>query len=121
MAYLLQSELCDSKQIEVVAGAAKTKGSPEVVNNTFGFWFTDTANTKAGAFIIGGQKVLADADPAVTFNAGDSVYDATPVPTGIVNKTSGAGRVKVGYAAKSYILGTSKIHIVFDGSNSSGA
>lgn len=121
MAYLLQSELCDSKQIEVVAGAAKTKGSPEIVNNVLGFWFTNVDNAKAGAFIIGGQKVLADADPTVTFNAGDSVYDATPAPTGIVNKTAGAGRVKVGYCAKSYVLGTSKIHIVFDGGNSSGA
>lgn len=121
MAYLLQSELCDSKQIEVVAGAAKTKGTPEIVNNTMGFWFTDTANATSGAFIIGGQKVLADADPTVTFNAGDSVYDASVAPTGIVNKTSGAGRLKVGYAQKSYVLGTSKIVIVFDGGNSAGA
>jgi hypothetical protein len=121
MAYLLQSELCDSKQIEVVAGAAKTKGTPEVVNNTTGFWFTDTANAANGAFIIGAQKVLADCDPAVTFNAGDSVYDATVAPTGIVNKTSGAGRTKIGYAAKSYTLGTTKIVIVFDGGNSAGA
>jgi hypothetical protein len=121
MAYNLNSELCDSKQIEVVAGAAKTKGTPEVVNNVLGFWFTDTANAALGTFIIGGQKVLADCDSAVTFNAGDSVYDATVAPTGIVNKTSGAGRTKVGYACKSYVLGTSQIHIVFDGGNSSGA
>ena len=119
--YLLQSELCDSKQIEVVAGAAKTKGSPEIVNNTMGFWFTDTANASSGAFIIGGQKVLADCDTAVTFNAGDSVYDDSVTPTGTVNKTGGVGRLKVGYAQKSYTLGTAKIVIVFDGGNSAGA
>lgn len=119
--YLLQSELCDSKQIEVVAGAAKTKGSPEVVNDAFGFWFTDTENAASGAFIIGAQKVLADCDTAVTFNSGDAVYDASVAPTGTVNKTSGAGRRKVGYAQKSYVLGTAKIVIVFDGANSAGA
>ena len=116
MAYLLAGELCDCETIEPVAGAAKTKGGSEIVNGTLGFWFTAVDSGSSGAFIIRANKVLVDCDPAVDFNAGDAVYDDGTTPTGIVNKTS-AGRRKVGYVAKEYSVGATKIHIVFNGGN----
>ena len=56
-----------------------------------------------------------DCDNALVYTAGDFVYDSDSAPTGIVNKTSGAGRRKCGIVLKTYPASTSKISIEFDG------
>jgi hypothetical protein len=109
---LLASELNQSNRIESAAGATKTKGQAEVIGTLYGFWFGDVANGEKGTFVIGGNLYEADCDNTIAYTAGDALYDDGTTPTGVLNKTAGAGRVVVGYVTKDYGIGTAKILLV---------
>lgn len=116
MAYELGCNKDATSEIFVAPVAVKTPGQAEAVSSKVGFWVAGANANNLATFIFKAKRVFADADGAATYNAGDAVYDSGASPTGIVNKTSGAGRTIVGYALKSYPAGTTRIEIEdFDG------
>lgn len=118
MSYILLSSLEDTTQIINTVAAAKVKGAAEIVNNALAFYIKDSETLPERMVMITGASVVeADCDGTVTFNAGDNVYDSDTTPTGIVNKTSGAGRRVVGKVYESVVLGSTKVKIVFYGGN----
>ena len=112
MAFYLSSELNQANRLEVTAGADKTKGDVEVIGTIIGFWFESVLSGEDGTVVIGGNLYTVDCDNTLAYTAGDAVFQDTAAITGVVNKTSGGTNVIVGYAAKNYPIGTSKILIV---------
>ena len=116
MAIELRSPLESCVTVQEVAGANKTKGTVELIGGSVGFWITDVASGKLGAVIVRADEIEVDVDSAATYNAGDILYDSSTAPTGVFNKTSGAGRRAVAIAKKDYPALTAKILAVkFDG------
>ncbi|TGN08630.1 hypothetical protein [Leptospira bandrabouensis] len=116
MAYELGCNKDATREIWTAPNAAKTPGQAETVASKVGFWIAGAVADTLAVFIFKAKRVFADAEGATTYAAGDAVYDSGASPTGIVNKTSGAGRTIVGYALKSYPAGTTRIEIEdFDG------
>lgn len=121
MAYELGCSPSEAREIWSAPVAAKTVGQAENVTSKVGFWNAGALANRLAQFVFKAKRVVADADPAPTYAAGDPVYDNAATPTGIVNKTSGVGRTIVGFALKSYPAGTNKIEIEdFDGTRAVG-
>lgn len=116
MAYELGCPLGETRELLIAPVAAKNPGFAETIASRVGFWLAGASANQLATFIYKAKRVFADAEGAATYSAGDAVYDSGASPTGVVNKTSGAGRTIVGYALKSYPAGTTKIEIEdFDG------
>lgn len=108
--------------VRVITAADKTKGTVELVENSIGYWMdsvdysaSNTNENNTGLLVVAGDRIEVDAATG-TYNAGDLVYDSSTTPTGIVNLTSGAGRVAVGVVLEKKVLGAQgKIQIKFNG------
>ena len=108
--------------LRVITTADKTKGTVELVENSIGYWMdsvdysaTNTNEQNTGLLVVAGDRIEVDAATG-TYNAGDLVYDSSTSPTGVVNLTSGAGRVGVGVVLEKKVLGAQgKIQIKFSG------
>lgn len=115
---LCEAALTDRVQIPAgTLGADYTRQSLVALNaNTLAFSSNDYLDTDPDAdFIVKAKEVELDA-AADTYNLFDAVYDANPGPTGIVNKTPGAGRQIVGYVIKPVTLAAQgKIKVAYRG------
>lgn len=108
-------EQCTPEQLEIIeqtlTTGSVTKGAAAIVNDVYGFYIdsktysaTDTTEKANVALLVfSGTKVEVDAE-ALTYNAGDFVYDDDTTPTGVLNKTSGAGRRRVGVVLEKKVL-----------------
>jgi hypothetical protein len=116
MALELRSPLESCVSIQDVVGAAKTKGNIELIGGVIGFYPVDVENGKLGTFIIQADEIEVDVDSAATYNAGDLLYEDAAVPTGVWNKTGGAGRIAVAVCKKDYpALSTKVLAVKFSG------
>jgi hypothetical protein len=118
-------EYCEPSElttIRVVTTADKTKGTVELVENSIGYWLDsvdydagNTAEKNTGLLVVEGGRIEVDAATG-TYNAGDTVFDSSTSPTGVVNLTSGSGRVSVGVVLEKKVLAAQgKIFIKFKG------
>jgi len=113
--YRLSSEHSTTDELWTVAGSNIAVGTAAVVASKLGFYQAGAENGQLATFIYGAKRITVDCDNTISYTAGDSVFDAGS-PTGIVNKTSSAGRRLVGFALKSYPIGTNQIEVEkFDG------
>jgi hypothetical protein len=106
------------KSIAYTHNATITKGTPIYIATTqYVFPVTDVTANVPATFVHEADVVEVDCDDTLTYVSGQAVYDADAAPTGSVNKTSGAGRKKIGVVShpegKTYAVGTAKIHIRF--------
>ncbi len=88
------------------------EGYPAIWNNVYVF---TSKKAEAGEKILLCVKGIAEVDCELgDYLAGEYVYDSDSAPSGIVNKTSGTGRRRVGivYETKQ---NANKIKILFDG------
>ena len=104
--------------IEYTHNAILAKGVPIYISTTqYIFPVTITVANVAAVYVHEADVVEADCDNTLTYTSGEAVYDADAAPTGILNKTSGAGRKKIGIVSNPegdvYPVGTAKIHIRF--------
>lgn len=104
--------------IEYTHNAILAKGVPIYIGTTqYVFPVTVTEANVAAVFVHEADVVEVDCDNTLTYTSGEPVYDADAAPTGSVNKTSGAGRKKIGIVSHPegnvYAVGTAKIHIRF--------
>jgi hypothetical protein len=103
--------------LEYTHSAALTKGEAIYFNSQYVFPVTDTEANKAATYVVAADIVEVDCDNTLTYTSTQAVYDNDTTATGSVNKTSGAGRKKIGVVShpegKTYPVGTTKIQIRF--------
>ena len=124
MSYFLKSELCDTEQLIIKPGSAKTAGAAEIVNTKMYFYLKSSESpydaTEQLVGITRAAIVEVGCDDTLTYANGESVYDHATTPTGTVNKTSSSRRL-VGYVRHpeggTYAVGTTAIQIRYNGNN----
>jgi hypothetical protein len=115
MAYNLKTT--NYTPMEYTHSAALDKGEAIYFNGQYVFPVTATEANKAATYVLEADVVEVDCDNTLTYTSGQAVYDNDTTATGSVNKTSGAGRKKIGVVShpegKTYAVGTTKIQIRF--------
>ncbi len=110
--FKLLSNLSDTDFIITVAPSELPEGYPAILNNVYVF---TSRKAKTGEEVLLCVKGMAEVDCELgDYLAGEYVYDSDSAPSGVVNKTSGTGRRRVGivYETKQ---NANKIKILFDG------
>jgi len=113
--YRLSSEHSTTRELLTVAGSDIAIGTAAVFASKLGFYEGGAANGELASFLYKAKRITCSCDDSISYTEGDAVYDAG-TPSGEVNKTSTTGRRLVGYALKSYPVGTTEIEVEdFDG------
>lgn len=118
MIYPRDNVIYDELFNEEVA-AARVKGQVEVIQDVFGFWFTDVAAGAEGTFIYRMRQVVADKAQGTgeAILAGDRVYYI--VATGLVSATAvgvaGTDSYFCGWAKRDATAAQAQVWMNFDG------
>jgi hypothetical protein len=104
---------------DVIPGAAKVKGEPEVIEDVFGFYFTETAANEENCFIYRMRQVEAKkaVGTGTSISAGEKLYFI--VATGVVQNTPvgtpGTNSYFCGWAKRDASDGSNIVLMNFDG------
>lgn len=86
------------KTVPITAGAALTKGSLQLVEDTYGWLFSDLANGDEGNIVYACDKMTIGKDATQAISAGDKLYLNTT--TEVVSPVNAGADILVGVALK---------------------